>query len=83
MSIDELKEEILQRLLRGESLNDVGETDARHAAILELGQEGSVDHGEPITIGVNKTIARIPSVRLTARGKERAEKLAAPQALPE
>ena len=79
LKMDEMKEQILLRLLKGESLNDLGDADVRHAAILELGQENSIEHGQPITMGARgaERIERIPNVRLTPRGKERAEEIAA------
>lgn len=83
ITLDELKEQVLLRLLKSESLDDLGDQEARHAVILELGREGSVDHGTPIKTGVLETIARIPNVRLTPRGRERAEKIAGPQSPPD
>jgi|GEM_PF-2905267 len=51
----------------------LGDEDDIHEAILDLGSDGLLSHGEPIRTGVAQTIRRIPLIKLSAKGKAAAK----------
>jgi len=58
-----------------ERFTQMADKDDVHEVILGLGREGLISHGEPITTGVLRNIQRIPGIKITMKGKTRAQSI--------